>query len=479
MNYRDRLRIEYQSPGTSAWQLTAAARNHEVEGYASLTSVNAGEPIGLLVNSTDPQYSLTIYRMGYYGGRGGRQMTSPVTLTGIRQPVPSPDPATGIVDCPWSDPYVFTVPADWVSGVYLAKLTGLGSGKQSYIIFVVRNDGCFSDLLFQSSVTTYQAYNTWGGKSLYRHRSTANQAAVKVSFNRPYRDSNGAGHFFKWEFDMLGFLEREGYEVTYATDIDTHENPAGLLLHNGFLSVGHDEYWSWEMRQNIERARDQGVSLGFFGANACYWQIRLEPSLITGAPARTIVCYKFFWRQDPAAGDASTHQLVTTRWRDPHASRPGDPEEALIGVMYNERQPVDADILIDDPSSWVFANSGLERGDLLRGLVGYEADRMYDSAPPATLRLTHSPYRFTAASADGTRLARWIGAIAGAASATTEYSDMSVYQASSGAIVFATGTVQWSWGLGHLSPESPRPPRVNPAAQQITRNVLARFNRRS
>jgi hypothetical protein len=459
MNYRDRLRIEYQSQGTSAWKVTDAARNHEVEGYASLTSVNAGGQICLFVNSTDPQYSLTIYRMGYYGGRGGRQMTSPVTLTGIRQPVPSPDPATGIVDCPWSDPYFFTVPADWVSGVYLAKLTGLGSGKQSYIMFVVRNDGFFSDLLFQSSVTTFQAYNTWGGKSLYSFNSTENQAAVKVSFNRPYLGSNGAGHFFNWEFDMIGFLEKEDYEVTYATNIDTHENQSGLLFHNGFMSVGHDEYWSSEMRQNVQRARDHGVSLGFFGANACYFQIRLEPSLITGTSGRTLVCYKSMWRQDPAACDPSAHHLVTRRWRDSHASLPGDPEEALIGVMYNERQPVDADILIDSTSSWVFDHTGLKRGDVLRGLVGYEADRMYDSAPPGTVRLTHSPYLFT--------------------NGTTEYSDMSVYQASSAATVFATGTVQWSWGLGHISPGSPNPARVNPAAQQITRNVLARFSRRS
>lgn len=459
------IEIENRQPGTDDWKLSNVASNCEIEGYASLTSVNAGDEISFFVNTADREYTLSVFRMGYYGGLGGRRMTASIKLRGLSQHVASPDPKTGMTECEWRDPYAFRVPAEWISGIYLVKLTGLSSLRERYITFVVRNDGRESDLMLQSTVTTYQAYNAWGGKSLYRFNSTGQSPAVKVSFNRPYDDADGSGMFLRWELDMIGFLEKEGYDVVYSTNLDTHQGVA-VHLRKGFLSVGHDEYWSWEMRQQVQGARDRGVSLGFFSANSCYWQIRLEPSPLTGEPDRTIVCYKIGQyipaseaSRDPAAARPSTHYLLTARWRDPHVSVPGNPEDSLIGVMYNESQPVNADILIDETASWVFDDTGLRRGDRLRGLVGYEADRMYGNAPAGTMRLAHSPYRHV----DG----------------TTQYSDMTMYRAASGATVFATGTLQWSFGLCRISPWAPSPSRVNPAAQQITRNVLACFAGRS
>jgi hypothetical protein len=158
-----------------------------------------------------------------------------------------------MVDCNWINPYVLTTadpsdPTAWQSGIYLVKLTAGISGKQSYIIFVVRDDSCTSDVVFQSSVTTYQAYNAWGGKSLYSFNSTGSIPANLVSFDRPYDGGDGTGQYLRWELNMVGFLEREGFDVSYITNIDTHANAAGLLMHKVFLSVAHDEYWSWEMR---------------------------------------------------------------------------------------------------------------------------------------------------------------------------------------------------------------------------------------
>src|SRR6266852_3062669 len=318
------IQIENAKPGTTSWNLDNSASNHEIEGYASLTSVNAGGQISFFVNTSDPTFTLIIYRLGWYGGLGGRQMTNPVDLPGTAQTIPAPDPNTGIVDCNWINPYVFTVPSAWVSGVYVVKLTGDSSGKQFYITFVVRNDGRASALLYQMSVTTYEAYNNYGGKSLYDYNSTSSipqaqvggaglNSAVKVSFNRPYEDS-GEGHFFRYEFDMVGFLEQNGYDVTYSTDVDTHTRPSELGLHKAFLSVGHDEYWSLEMRQNVTNALNQGLSLGFFSADDCAWQIRFEPSLVTGDPnpTRTIVAYKEDASKDPDASNPATYNLVTT-----------------------------------------------------------------------------------------------------------------------------------------------------------------------
>jgi len=449
------IQIENQNPGTTGWLITNTANNNEIEGYASLTSVNAGQPISFFVNTIDPEYTLTIYRLGYYGGLGGRQMTQPVTLNGIAQPIPTPDPTYGMVECQWTSPYVFAVPANWVSGIYVAKLIGSQSRKQRYITFVVRNDGRASDLLFQSSVSTYQAYNAWGGKSLYTYNSTDGVAAVKVSYNRPYDDSQGAGNLLQWELNMASFLEQEGYDVTYSTNIDTHAAPDELLIHKAFLSVGHDEYWTYEARQNVTAARDAGVNLGFFSADICNWQIRFEASPITGDANRIQVGYKDMWMEDPDADDPSTYYLITTTFAQPRFTYPGHPEDALIGSMYNGKEPVDSDIIVTDASSWVFANTGLNNGDAIPGLLGYEADAEEGNQPANTILLAHSPY-----SVNG---------------GPTVYGDMTLYQATSGANVFSTGTVQWSYGLSKISPWSPSPSRVNPIAQQVTNNVLQEF----
>ena len=363
---------------------------------------------------------------------------------------------------------------EWVSGMYLAKLTAGTSGAQAYIMFVVRDDTGPSDFLFQSSVTTYQAYNNWGGKSLYDFNSRGGRA-FKVSFNRPYAISsnpaaaygNGAGDFLTnnavpptdasspsgWEYNMVRWLEREGYDVSYSTNIDTHSDARLLDLHQGWLSVGHDEYWTWQMRAHIEDARDRGVHLGFFSGNVCYWQIRLEPSLLTGDPDRTIVSYKDdALKRDPYALDDRNRQLMTVRWRDQPVNRP---EESLIGVMY-DGNPVDGDIVITKPDHWTMAGTHLELGDRLPRLLGYEADRVFGNSPPEIMILAESPYQFEG---------------------RPHLAHMATYTLANGATVFAAGTIQWSWGLDDFNAPELRRSSLNPSVDQITRNVLARFRR--
>ncbi|MEG4108607.1 N,N-dimethylformamidase beta subunit family domain-containing protein [Microcoleus sp. S13_C5] len=502
---------ENQKAGTADWELENPATKREIEGYASLTSVNVGGEIKLFVNTKEPNYTIEIFRTGWYDGLGGRRMNDPIIRKGTRQPPPIEDEASGLIECNWKDPYILRIPDrtdDWISGIYLAKLTASRTGKQSYIIFVVRDDDRKSDILFQSSVTTYQAYNNWGYKSLYRWNSQAKQA-YKVSFNRPYAMSPnrkasyglGAGEFITnfqpkrrtssagWEYNMVRWLEKEGYDVTYATNIDTHFNSRLLLSHKAFLSVGHDEYWSRDMRENIEAARDEGVSIGFFGSNICYWQIRLEPSRITGEVNRTVVAYKEMADLDPLGGlkgelgavnspvgiaaggqlnygidkperaeiatnnhkSPALHSLVTTRWRDRTV---GSPEDTLIGVMYETFQ-VNSDIVIDENApGWLLEKTGVKKGDKLPGLLGYEVDRMFGNAPKNIVRVAHSPYPH----GGGTR-----------------YADMTIYTADSGAKVFATGSMQWAWGLDDYNAPQLRPPVLNAGSQQITRNVLAKL----
>jgi hypothetical protein len=202
------------------------------------------------------------------------------------------------------------------------------------------------------------------------------------------------------------------------------------------------------MRNHVEIARNSGTHLAFFSANTCYWQIRFEDNL------RTMVSHKeTALATDPIAADGNplNDHLTTTLWRNVPVSRA---EEALIGVMY-VASPVDGDIVIDNPAHWVFANTNLQRGDRLVGLLGYEVDAITGAAsPPNRERLAHSPYETD----DG----------------ETGFSDMTLYTMPNGTLVFATGSIQWSWGLDAFGPSS-RGNRVSPAAQQITRNVLDRM----
>ena len=445
----NRIREENARPGTIFWQLKSISHEREIEGYASATSVNAGEPIRFHVHTSEPAFTLQIFRLGWYGGLGGRAMTEEITLPGLSQAMPPPDPLTGLVDCNWQPSHTMTIPSDWVSGGYLAKVIAPQSGKMNWIPFIVREDDRPSDLLFQSSVTTNQAYNNWGGKSLYGFNSTDAVQATKISFNRPYIRGSGAGDFvLRWEYNMIRFLEREGYDVRYTTNVDTHARPWQLMTSKAFLSVGHDEYWTWEMRENVTAARDRGIHLGFFSANTCYWKIRLEPGL-DGSPDRTIVAYKeSALAHDPLRANPRS---VTNTWRNAPTTMP---EESLIGVMYIDSQ-IDGDIVVTNPTHWVFANTGLRSGDRLLGLLGYEVDRIFGGGPPGVELLARSPYTRTDRPESG-------------------YSDMTVYRAAGGAQVFATGSIQWSWGLDAFN-DGRRPSLENPAAQQITRNVLNRF----
>ena len=457
---------ENQRPGSPDWEITTPALHQEIEGYASRTSVNGGDPIDLFVSTRDARYTIDVFRMGWYAGAGARRVAGAIVRDGIAQEIAAADPVTGLVECAWRDPYHLDTrdaAGAWPSGIYLARLTA-ATQVQSFIVFVVRDDARASALLFQSSVTTFAAYNNWGGKSLYGFNS-GNAPARKVSFDRPYAVNpygvrlDGAGDFLRrWEYNAVRFLEREGYDVSYATDVDTHERPvagAGAPPHRVFLSIGHDEYWSSPMRAHVEAARELGVHLAFLGADACYWQIRFEPSS-RGDANRTIVGYKeAAGSLDPLAldGRPQNDHLITGRWRDLPVARP---EDRLVGVMYTA-DPVDADVVVSQADHWAFAGTGLRNGDALPGLLGYEVDAMFGAGPPGIARLAHSPF------------------VDQGAQGKPRYADMTVYAAESGALVFAAGSVQWSWGLDGYNAPPWHTVRTSEAAQRVTRNVLDRM----
>jgi len=452
---------ENRHAGTTSWPLSQPATDAggQIKGYASATSVNKGGSITFYVTVAPAQtYVIDVYRLGWYGGKGGRLLRHVGSLRGTPQQACPIDSTTGMIACSWKPSYTLHTSASWTSGIYLAKLTN-ARGFDNYIIFVVRDDARRAALLYQLPVNTYEAYNGYPdtGPTDGTHSHNCYSAgkltnATRVSFDRPY-DGSGAGsaHFLTYEINFLRWLERSGYNVSYSTDIDTHAKGSRLLRYHGFLAVGHDEYWTKQMYDAAAAARDHGVNLAFFNANPIYWQIRLEPSA-RGVPNRVIDCYK-----DANLDPISDPALKTVKWRDPPVNRP---EQTLVGVQYTSLFPagVYAPYVVTNSANWVYAGTGFHDGDSVPGIVGYEADKSFANypAPPArpgtyTL-LSHSPYT------DG--------------SGRPDYANSSVYQAASGAWVFAAGTFAWGWALDSFGGHTP-----DRRMQRATANILNRFSR--
>lgn len=457
--------IENQNAGTTAWRLGQAGyliaddTNRQVEGYASATSVNKGESLDFFVSVKTPQnFTADIYRLGYYGGKGGRLMGHVGPIAGIQQAPCPTNATTGLVSCAWSSSFSYAVPTTWTSGIYLATLT-TADKYQRYVTFVVRDDQRASDFLYQQAVTTYQAYNVWPvgtGKSLYDFNSygatvpaTGGKRAAKVTFDRPYADGYGAGQLIEpgwgWERYYLTWLEQSGYDVSYSTNLDTHANGSRILNHKAFLSAGHDEYWSRAMVDAVSGARDSGVDLGFFGSNTAYWQVRFEASA-SGRADRIMTCYK------SASLDPVKDNTAGVLWRDPPAS---SPEQTLVGVQYTSHlmnEGAGAMYIVQNSANWVWQGTGLTDGTAIPGILGYETDA-FQTEYPAPVALS----RVILADSPVTDAAGVPGR-----------ANSSIYQAPSGAWVFASGTNHWSYGLG-------KPGVADGRIQQATKNILNRF----
>jgi len=418
--YSKAVKAENAKPGSNAWNIWIGA-DDSIQGYFDTTSAAVGDTPKLFVSTTSPQWKVEAWRMGWYNGAGGRLIWSSPMQTGIRQPGPNQDSKTNMIAANWTNPLPIEIDDSFVPGCYLFRLsTTAGDGRM--VPLTIRDDSSKAAYLFMNAVTTWQAYNLWGGYSLYWGRvgsgqTFANRSRI-VSFDRPY-DTNGAPEFLGFELPVIQLVERLGLDVTYATNVDVHRAPERVKRHRALLSLGHDEYYSKAMRDGAEAARDAGVNLAFFGANAAYRQIRFESSDL--GDDRHQVCYKSASEDPLSAADPT---LTTVNWRDAPINRP---ENQLIGNQY-ESNPVSADLLVTNPEAWIFEGTGLKGGDRLRGVVGGEYDRWYPGpgVPENVEVFAHSPL---------------------VCNGKASYGDMTYYTAPSGAGVFACGTQTWTTNL--------------------------------
>lgn len=483
------IAIENQKPGAppSDWMLQPGQASSSIEGFATSMSTDLGNTVDFKINTDSNDYQIDIYRLGYYGGDGATLVTSMVHQGTVDQPSPLKDPTTGNIDAGnWSVTDSWGIPADATSGVYIAKLTRLDeTAGENIIPFVVTNNASTSDIIFQTSDETWQAYNAWGGGSFYTDR------AQNISYNRPIQTpaapdattSSGPWDFvFGEELPAIYWLEQNGYDVSYQSGIDTATNGSLLLNHKAFLSVGHDEYWTASQQNNVRAARDAGVNLNFWSGNESYWTTELLPSIDgSGDPNRTLVTYK-----TTTTGLANPDGVWTGQTRDPSGGL--IPENGLSGQMYlvdwDKTTPLHA---INVPYQYaqlsIWKNTdvaNLQPGETYTSqsdYLGYEWDVNGTSndlanngfSPPGLVTLSSTTVTTSALSANYLATA---GTVTG-----TPTHNLTFYRAPSGALVFGAGTVMWSWSLSSLHTPgpagSPDDAPTDPAIQQAMVNLLA------
>ncbi|MFD7609294.1 N,N-dimethylformamidase beta subunit family domain-containing protein [Streptomyces sp. NPDC059828] len=446
------VREENLRSGAPDWRIGHAGPARAIEGFAEHTSVRAGRPVALRVSTTAASYIVSAYRMGWYGGALARLVWRSGRLPGTSQPPPLTDDTTRTVSCDWQR----TVEVDtsgWPEGCYLLRLDAEAGAGQRYVPLTVRSPSVAGRMVVVNSVATWQAYNTWGGTDLYKGPDgKKGSRALAVSFDRPYDNGHGAGQYLVYEAPLVALAERLGLPLAYATGVDIARAPRLLDGAVGMLSLGHDEYWSPEQRQHVTSARDQGMNLAVLGANCCYRRIRFEP---TGAgPDRLAVCYKDDYAKDPG------FQQGLPPTNDYRRKPAPEPESALLGVLY-DGYPVDAPLVVSHPDHWLLAGTAARTGDTFPHLVGVEFDRVDPARPtPRPLEiLAHSPV---------------------VCKGRPSHADMTYGSLSSGAGLFATGTMRWVEALKATGPARQGvnhglDGRAGDFTRTVTANVLHAF----
>ncbi|HEY7428251.1 MAG TPA: N,N-dimethylformamidase beta subunit family domain-containing protein [Gemmataceae bacterium] len=466
---RDLIRTENEKPGTTDWLLEKTRVDPKtkyrcpwIEAYCSHTSIRAGQTLTIMVSTNPPSsFVLDLYRLGYYQGKGGRHLVQLGPFKGKVQPDPEIGPER-LRECQWEPTITLTIAKDWPSGVYLGKLTAERDKLQSYIIFIVRDDRA-CDFLFQCSDTTWSAYNRWPNQwSLYDDgkKEWYCGPGVRVSWDRPYGKycqhldaplSQGSGEFLLWEFPLAFWMEKEGYDVSYISNVDTHADAKGLLRAKSWLSVGHDEYWSLAMFQNVKAAVAAGVNAAFFSANTCSGVLSFLPNA-SKAPNRVISRIGQYGPIQEEAVKKGFPELRDLKHNGPN-------EVTLIGARSTFPVTGGGDWICVQDKHWLFAGTGMKNGDAIPGLVGWEWHG--DPADIPGLEVVAKGPTFDS-KYKGTYTA-------------------TIYPGPRDNLVFNAATIWWSDGLSappgyqHPSAHGAKPRGPDARVQRITANLLQCF----
>jgi len=472
----NQVACENTQTGTPNWQVQTD--DPSIVGFTTDISGVAGGTVQFKVNTPASSYQINIFRLGYYGGAGARQVATLNVNTKTNQPACKSDPVTFETDCGnWAVTATWNVPSSAVSGVYYAALLRKDTGDENELAFVIRNDSSHSDVLFQTSDETWEAYNSYGNGSLYTGVGPGvNGATWAVSYNRPLSGEGDENFIFNAEVPMLTFLEQQGYDVSYTTDADTARRGNLITNHKVFLTVGHDEYWSNEQRANVQAALDAGVNGAFLTGNDIFWKTQFNNSIDgSNTPWRTVTVYKdtlVSQKIDPT-------NVWTGTWRDPRFSPPSDggrPEDALLGQIF-QVNGYRSDAL-QVPAAYgkmrLWRNTPLtsmtagSTYTFQPGTLGYEWDTIQDNGfqPAGVAKLSSTTVNLA-----GNYLLLNYGDNFQPGTATH---NLTVYRdAISRSLIFAAGTVQWAWGLDDNHAFQTNTPTHDVRMQQATVNFLA------
>lgn len=435
---------ENKLPGERHWWLKHTGAPDAIMGFTGQASVLRGDQLSLYVSTTAREFRVNALRMGWYGGLLARLVWRSGWVRGHRQRPSAFLSQTRTVTCDWGESLSMST-ADWPEGSYLLRLDA-SSGAQRYVPVTVRSASTAGKVVLKNAVETWQAYNTWGGYDLYTGPGGYADRSYVVSLDRPY-DGDGAVLFMAFERKLINMAERLGLPLAYVTSMDLNSDPHLLDGASALISLGHDEYWTPPERTHVTRARDGGTNIAFLGANAMFRRTRLQPSKL--GPDREIVCYKTSYQLDPMYG--KNNALVTSDWREPPDP---EPESSLTGTLY-ESNPVTADYVVASPDAWMFARTGVRKGQRFRGLAGDEYDRVNPEYPverPIEV-LAHSPLTCRG---------------------VNSYQDSAYYTHPGGAGVLNTGTMRWVESLA--PPYGPElAPRDGRFTRRVTVNVLHGF----
>ncbi len=423
------------------WGQVQFTNQHDVEGYTGVDSAVPGTPIGLYISTVAAKYQVTAYRMGSYGDLNACRVWQSDWQPGSKQAAAVVTGSTNTPSAPWQRSLTVETKG-WIPGAYLFRI-GTDQGSMGrFIPFTVRSSSFAGKVVFINADTTWQAYNAWGGYSLYHGLKGRADRARAVTFDRPYDFGVGAADFLGNELPLLTLAERLHLPMAYATDVDLERDPAAFAHAAAILSLGHDEYYSPKMRDALTAARDKGTNIAFFGANAVYRKIRFDSTSV--GPDRLEINYKD--STDPIG--ATDPSQVTTQWGAPPSN---DPESSLTGAMYRCNEPtLTFNLTVVAPSSWLLHGTPAVSGSSLLGLGGSEFDGVVPGLPtPRPMEiLMHSPVTCT-----------------GKAYA----SDVVYYTVPSGAGVFDASTSSWVCAISNSCP----PGRGNAAAQVIVTGVTS------
>jgi hypothetical protein len=477
------------------WEINGIG-DESIQGFATAISVNPGETESFKISTTASKYNIRILRLGYYKGDGARVIEprfKPSASLPQKQPECQHFESTGLIDCGnWSVSASWKVPATAVSGLYMAELEREDTHGMSQIFFVVKDESSHAPIVLKTSDATWQAYNEYGGNSLYSCNSICPEgnpmgykAAYAVSYNRPFdgtlpRDGGKSDPFYA-EYQMMRWLEKEGYNITYLAQPDIAAHPELLKNHKVFISSGHDEYWSGSERAAVEAAREAGVNLAFFSGNEMFWKTRWASSSAGPTTAnRTVLTYKETHFSEPV--DPEEPKVATSSWRDPRftSGGAGRPENEVTGQLF----------MVNEGSSDIKVPGAFAK------LRFWKHTQVESLTPTQTLTLDPGGetlgYEWDVDPDNGFRPAGRIPLSSTTVSGVQTFKDygtevvepsiathsLSLYRAPSGALVFGAGTVQWAWGLEYVNAWSnfftqPTEKAPDKNMQQATVNLFA------